>query len=54
MKCNFCNTDIRKGTGLMYVARNGKTFVYCSSRCYKYDRVYKRKINKKLLNERSK
>lgn len=34
-KCIFCNNEIRKGYGLMYVKKDGKIIWFCSSKCRK-------------------
>ncbi|VVC00613.1 50S ribosomal protein L24e [uncultured archaeon] len=31
--CNFCNTEIAKGTGEMYVLKDGTILNFCSSKC---------------------
>ena len=41
--CTFCGSTIAKGTGLMYVAKEGKTFTFCSSKCKKNQLVLQRK-----------
>jgi large subunit ribosomal protein L24e len=33
MKCSFCNNEIERGTGKMYVKVDGKIFYFCSSKC---------------------
>lgn len=33
MKCSFCNTDVRHGTGKMFVKADGTMMVWCSSKC---------------------
>ena len=33
--CSFCNNDIPKGTGEMYVFRDGATAYFCSSKCHR-------------------
>ncbi|MDE1861097.1 MAG: 50S ribosomal protein L24e [Candidatus Micrarchaeota archaeon] len=53
MKCSYCTAEIEKGTGLMYVKRAGAIRYYCSNRCYKFNEIHKRRINKKELKERS-
>lgn len=35
MKCSFCNLEIEKGTGKMYIKTDGKIFYFCSKRCEK-------------------
>ena len=41
--CNFCGTDIPRGTGLMYVKKDGKMFRFCSRKCEKNMIQLKRK-----------
>ncbi|MBS3137375.1 50S ribosomal protein L24e [Candidatus Woesearchaeota archaeon] len=33
--CSFCGIDIPKGTGKMYVKKDGKIFYFCSRKCEK-------------------
>lgn len=33
MFCIFCNHEIPKGTGLLYVKRDGSSLPFCSSKC---------------------
>ncbi len=35
MICSFCNKEIKKGTGMIYVRKDGKVFNFCSSKCEK-------------------
>lgn len=35
MKCSFCNTEIAKGTGKMYVKISGQILYFCSNKCEK-------------------
>ena len=34
-KCSFCNQNIEKGTGKIYVTKVGKQLNFCSSKCEK-------------------
>ena len=34
-KCTFCGENITKGTGKMYVYKDGKIAYFCSSKCQK-------------------
>jgi len=34
-KCTFCGDIIEKGTGKLYVYKDGKTASFCSSKCEK-------------------
>lgn len=33
VKCSFCGTEITRGTGLMYVKKDGKIFNFCARKC---------------------
>ena len=46
MECSFCGTEIPKGTGKMYVKKDGKIFWFCSSKCEKNMIVLGRKARK--------
>lgn len=35
MKCSFCGKDIEKGTGKMYVKKDGAVLYFCSGKCEK-------------------
>ena len=35
MKCTFCNREIKEGTGILYVKRDGTSYNFCSSKCEK-------------------
>jgi large subunit ribosomal protein L24e len=35
IKCSFCGSTIRFGTGIMYVRNDGVTMNFCSSKCRK-------------------
>jgi large subunit ribosomal protein L24e len=41
MKCNFCGSDIKKGTGIMYVKVDGTVQNFCRRRCMKYSIIGK-------------
>ena len=47
MKCSYCLSEVRKGTGIMFVSRIGNISYYCSSRCYKNGAVMHRR-NRRL------
>ncbi len=34
-KCSFCGEDIEKGTGKVYIKKDGKILHFCSNRCEK-------------------
>jgi large subunit ribosomal protein L24e len=35
VKCSFCNNEMPKGTGKMYVKASGQIWYFCSSKCEK-------------------
>jgi large subunit ribosomal protein L24e len=41
--CTFCGKDIPKGTGMIYVFKNGKIANFCSSKCEKHQVKLKHK-----------
>lgn len=49
MKCAYCQAEIKRGTGMMYIYKTGDIVYYCSGSCYKNDIAMGRKMNKKLL-----
>ena len=34
-KCSFCNSNIERGTGFIYVLNEGKVLDFCSRKCEK-------------------
>ncbi|MBD3354690.1 50S ribosomal protein L24e [Candidatus Woesearchaeota archaeon] len=34
-KCSFCGDNIEKGTGKMYIKKDGKILHFCSGKCEK-------------------
>lgn len=34
-KCSFCGKPVSKGTGVMYIKRDGTVFFFCSKKCEK-------------------
>jgi len=55
MNCSFCGKAIRKGTGTMFVKKDGTTFTFCSSKCEKNLLKLKRNPRKiKWTNEHHK
>ncbi len=51
MKCSYCNSEIKRGQGLMYVYKTGNAAFYCSSKCFKNDIVMGRRISGKLTRK---
>jgi large subunit ribosomal protein L24e len=50
MRCSYCQKEIEKGTGIMFVRKNGSVRYYCSNRCLRRDRMHM-KISKKEIEE---
>ncbi|MGC8651762.1 MAG: 50S ribosomal protein L24e [Candidatus Micrarchaeia archaeon] len=44
MKCSYCSGEIKRGSGIMYVFRDGRITYFCSSKCYKNGIKLGRKI----------
>ena len=42
-KCSFCEKDIEKGTGKIFVRKGGKILHFCSNKCEKNMLKLKRK-----------
>jgi len=42
-KCSFCGESIEKGTGKIYVKKDGKVLHFCSNKCEKNMLKLKRK-----------
>ena len=42
-KCTFCNTDIKEGTGKMFIKKDAKVLHFCSLKCEKNMFKLKRK-----------
>lgn len=42
-KCTFCGHNIEKGTGLLFVDLDGRTFNFCTRKCFKNQFKLKRK-----------
>lgn len=45
-KCTFCGNEIGKGTGTMFIQKDGKILNFCSSKCEKNTLKLKRKPRK--------
>jgi len=43
VRCNFCGKEIEKGTGKMYVRKDGSVLYFCSGKCEKNMVKLKRK-----------
>ncbi|MHA1860583.1 MAG: 50S ribosomal protein L24e [Candidatus Asgardarchaeia archaeon] len=46
MRCAFCGEEIEKGTGTIYIRRDGKAFPFCSRKCRVNLLKLKRKTHK--------
>jgi len=45
-KCSFCSSELKPGTGKMYIKKDGKVLYFCSRACEKHMITYKRKPSK--------
>ena len=45
--CSFCGNELKKGTGMMYVKKDGTVLYYCSSKCFKNSRLKREGRRKK-------
>lgn len=45
--CSFCGNLLRKGSGMLFVKKDGKPFYFCSSKCRKNSLGLKREGRKK-------
>lgn len=43
MKCSFCGTEIKPGTGKIFVKKEGKQLFFCAMKCEKNMLKLKRK-----------
>ena len=34
-RCAFCDDEVKRGTGILFVKKDGKSFMFCSSKCQK-------------------
>ena len=46
MRCSFCKQEIEKGTGIIYVKRDGTLLPFCSNKCRKNKLKLKRNPRK--------
>ncbi|MEM5811172.1 MAG: 50S ribosomal protein L24e [Candidatus Aenigmatarchaeota archaeon] len=36
MNCSFCKSELKFGSGKMFVKKDGTIYYFCSSKCEKY------------------
>ncbi len=55
-RCSYCRTEISKGTGMLFVKKDGKTLWFCNKKCEKNSLKLKRKPQKQkwLTKEKKK
>ena len=46
MKCTYCKKEMKEGTGIMFVKKDGTSYYFCSSKCEKNALKLKRKPTK--------
>lgn len=54
MKCSSCLSEVKKGTGIMFVSRIGDVSYFCSSRCYKNGVIMRRKAPRLYAKQEAK
>jgi large subunit ribosomal protein L24e len=53
-KCTFCGIQLERGTGKMYVLKDGKVLYFCSSKCQNSQLKLNRKATSLKWTERYK
>jgi large subunit ribosomal protein L24e len=43
VKCSFCGTEIKEGTGKLYAKKDGSVSYFCTNKCEKNKNLLKRK-----------
>jgi large subunit ribosomal protein L24e len=51
--CTFCDDPLTKGTGIMYIKKDGTLFYFCSSKCKKNALTLKREGRRQGWTEAS-
>jgi len=51
--CSFCESEIPKGTGIVYAKKDGTVFYFCSSKCRKNTMKLKREGRRQNWTEAS-
>ncbi|MBW2967661.1 50S ribosomal protein L24e [Candidatus Woesearchaeota archaeon] len=54
VKCSFCEKDIEKGTGKMFIKNDGKVLYFCKLKCEKNMLRLKRKAREQKWTETAK
>lgn len=55
VKCSFCNDELERGTGKMYVKKDGKILYFCSMKCEKnLLKLGRRAVNMKWVTKKKK
>jgi len=52
MKCSFCNSEIKPGTGKMFVKTSGEILYFCSRRCERYYFIGRKKEKLKWVRKK--
>lgn len=47
VNCNFCGNELAKGTGKLFIQKDGKMLYFCSSKCEKSMLVHSKKALQK-------
>jgi len=53
VKCSFCDDELERGTGKMYVKKDGKILYFCSMKCEKnLLKLGRRAVNMKWVTKK--
>ena len=51
--CSFCDSELKKGTGVVFTKKDGTVFYFCSGKCRKNSLKLKREGRKQNWTEAS-
>jgi large subunit ribosomal protein L24e len=54
MKCSYCGSEMTKGTGLLFVKRDGTLIYLCSNKCRKNLEMGRKPEKRKWTNKKIK
>jgi large subunit ribosomal protein L24e len=52
MKCSFCNSEIKLGTGKIFVKNSGEILYFCSRKCEGYYFMGRKKERLKWIKKK--
>ncbi|MEK6979039.1 MAG: 50S ribosomal protein L24e [Candidatus Micrarchaeota archaeon] len=53
VNCSFCDDVVRKGTGVMYIKKDGTLFYFCTTKCRKNTLKLKREGRRQKWTKRA-